>query len=227
MRDTMRSFLILIALVGCGGDGHQAIDAAVDAEVAALDCATYCAKVQSNCIGANAQYADLSSCQATCRSFSVETSSVNDTSGNTLGCRIHYAVDASKAMAATADCAYAGPAGDLITTSSAMSCSGGDVCMSFCILEIKACGSLDIPLSGDPRDADGNPLFQYRNIADCMNSCGLLDKTHGYTTTAAGDSLACRLLHATIAASSASSAATDCSSTAEAAREHCAGVATP
>lgn len=224
----MRNFLIAITLVGCGGDKKPAIDAGPDSVPVALDCPTYCAKIQANCTGTNAQYTgDPMSCAATCMSFPVGTSSVSDTSSNTLGCRIHYAVGASNATAAMADCAYAGPAGDLITASSPAFCSGGDLCTSFCTLEIKACGSLDAPLNGNPTDADGNPLFQYRNTADCMNSCTSFDKTHAYTTTSTGDSLACRLLHATIAASSASNAALDCSSTAAAPREHCAGPATP
>jgi len=225
----MRSRFILISLVACGGNGHQTIDAAVqiDAMVADLDCNSYCARIQANCIGMNAQYIDLASCKATCLSFTVGSSSVNDTSGNTLGCRIFYAVGASNATAAATDCAYAGPAGDVITPSSLAFCSGDDICTSFCTLEIKACGSLDAPLTGDPTDADGNPLFQYRNIVDCMRSCPSFDRNHAYSTSAAGDSLACRLLHATIAASSAPNAATDCSSTAAAPREHCAGPATP
>jgi hypothetical protein len=225
MRNTMRSFLMLITLAGCGGHDHQPIDAAPDSPPA-LDCTTYCGEIQANCTGANAQYPDMA-CLTTCASFAVGTSKVTDTSGNTLGCRIHYAVDASNATAAAADCAYAGPAGDLITASSSTSCSRGDVCTSFCTLEIKACGSLDAPLNGNPTDADGNPLFQYRNMVDCMQSCASFGKAHAYTTAAAGDSMACRLLHATIAASSASSAAMDCSSTAAAPREHCAGPAMP
>lgn len=219
----MRSLLVMISLVGCGGGGNPAIDAAP----VALDCPTYCAEVQANCTGANAQYPDMAHCMATCASFTVGTSTVTDTSGNTLGCRIHYAGAPSMTAPAT-DCVHAGPAGDLITATPPAFCSGGDVCASFCILEIKACGTLDAPLPGNPRQPDGNPIFQYRNMDDCMASCAAFDKTHEYGTTAVGDSLACRLFYATSAAISVTpDAIMYCPYTAPAPTGACAGTATP
>jgi hypothetical protein len=56
----------------------------------------------------------MAHCTATCASFTVGTSQVTDTSGNTLGCRIYYARAPSMMEAAT-HCAHAGPGGDLIT----------------------------------------------------------------------------------------------------------------
>src|SRR5215510_60409 len=188
----MRSFLIVIALVGCGGD-----DAPPDSPPA-LDCTTYCSRIQTNCTSANAQYPNMDQCMATCASFAVGTSKVTDTAGNTLGCRINSAVAAST-MAGT-QCPHAGPAGDLITAAVPAACSGGDICMSFCTLEIMACGSLEAPLPGNPRDNTNNPLFQYQNMDDCMRLCPAWDKTHNYSTTSTGNSLACRLNAATSAA---------------------------
>jgi len=211
----MRSFLTMIALADCGG-GNPTIDAAV----VPLDCPTYCAEIQANCTGANAQYPDLNAdpsmahCMATCASFTKGTSTVTDMSGNTLGCRIYHAGAPSK-MAPGTHCIHAGPAGDLLMATPPAFCSGGDVCTSFCTLEIKACGSLDVPLPGDPRDSTNNHLFQYRNMADCMSSCASFDKAHPYNITAAGDSLACRLFHATSAAISVTpDGAMNCSATA-------------
>lgn len=106
-------------------------------------------------------------------------------------------------------------------------CSGGDVCTSFCMLQLKACGSLEVPLPGDPRDGNGNPLFQYRNMERCMSNCAMLDKTHAYSTTAAGDSLACRLLHATKAAIDLASAMTECVYTGLPPTGPCAGTPMP
>src|SRR4051812_7234786 len=110
----MRPFLILIALVGCGGDSTPAVDAAVPIDAGALDCPAYCTEIQANCIGANAQYPDMAHCMATCASFTVGTSTVTDMSGNTLGCRIYHGGAPSKTAAAT-HCVHAGPGGDLIT----------------------------------------------------------------------------------------------------------------
>ena len=216
---TMRPFLVLVALVGCGGN-----DPTPDAPP--LDCSTYCTEIQANCTGANAQYPDLAHCMATCTSFPMG-SMVTNTPGNTLGCRIYHAGGPSKMLPAT-HCVHAGPGGDLITATPQAFCSGGNVCESFCTLEIKACGSLDAPLPGHPRDNTNNELFQYQNMDDCMSSCAGFDKIHAYSTTAAGNSLACRLYYATDAAISVTPNGTMyCSATAALPTGPCAGAATP
>jgi hypothetical protein len=219
----MRTVLIMIALAGCDGDKKLAVDAVLDSP----DCPTYCAEIQANCIDANAQYPDMAHCMAACASFTVGTSKVTDMSGNTLGCRIYHG--GAPAMTAPAThCVHAGPGGDLITATPPTFCSGGDFCASFCALEIKACGSLDAPLTGNPRDATGNPLFQYRNLANCMTSCAAFDKTHDYGMTATGNSLACRLYNAISAAIAVTpDAATYCPYTAAAPTGPCAGAAMP
>lgn len=216
------SFLILAVLLGCGDD-----QPAPDAIPVTLDCPSYCREIQANCTGANAQYPDMAHCMAACASFPVATSAITDMSGNTLGCRIYHAGSPSTTAPET-HCAHAGPGGDLITANPPGVCSGGDVCTSFCALEIKACGSLDAPLPGNPRDPTGNPLFQYRNMANCMTNCAAFDKTHPYSIAAAGDSLACRLLHATSAAIAVSpNGETECPYTAVAPTGPCAGTPTP
>ena len=222
----MRIFLMMVTLVGCGSGKQPAVDAAVDAPVT-LDCQTYCTEIQANCTDANAQYPDMPHCLATCASFTVGPSKVTDTSGNTLGCRIYHA-GALSMTAPETHCVHAGPGGDLITAASPAFCSGGDICASFCALEIKACGSLDTPLPENPKDDTNNPLFQYRNMANCMASCATFDKAHAYSTAAAGNSLACRLYHATSAAIAViPNGAMDCSATADFPTGPCAGVATP
>lgn len=216
----MRTFLLAIAVTGCGG-GKTTIDAAP------LDCSTYCTEIQANCTAANAQYLDTAHCMATCASFTVGASTTTDTAGDTLGCRIYHA-GAPSVMAAATNCPHAGPAGDLITASPPAFCSGGDVCTSFCALEIQACGSLDVPLPGNPTDATNNPLWQYRNMGDCMQSCANYDKTHAYSTSAMGNSLACRLLQATSAAISVTpNGKMYCAYTADFARGPCVGTPSP
>jgi hypothetical protein len=224
----MRTFLlIVVTLAGCGGSNPPSIDAAIDGPVdmmpLELNCTAYCSEIQQTCADANAQYANMDQCSHTCPSFVVGTSTVNDTAGNTLGCRIHDAVAASTMP--SINCPHAGPAGDLITASPTGHCSGGDVCMSFCTLEIMACGSLDMPLPGNPRDATNNPLFQFKNLANCMSQCPAWNKTRNYSPMAMGDSLACRLSAAVTAAVSLDSAKAFCASTADFPTGQCAGAA--
>lgn len=231
MNGPLRALLFWSVLAGCGGGGKTPVDASTDAEpdaaFVALDCPSYCSEVQANCTGTNAQYPDMAHCTATCASFAVGTSQVTDTSGNTLGCRIYHGGAPAK-MAPATHCAHAGPAGDQITATPPAVCSGGNVCESFCALEIKACGSLNAPLPGNPRDMTGNPLFQYQNMASCMTACATYDKTHVYSTTSAGDSLACRLLHATSAAIAVTpNGEMECQYTGTSAKGPCAGPPTP
>lgn len=223
----MRTFLILATLTGCGGDKKPAIDAMPDMAPVALDCPTYCAEIQTNCTGDNAQYLDMAHCMATCASFTVGASTVDDMSGDTLGCRIYHGGAPSRMSPAT-HCPHAGPAGDLLTATPPAFCSGGNVCESFCTLEIKACGSLDAPLPGNPTDETNNPLFQYQNMDDCMRLCASYDKTHAYSTAAMGNSLACRLLQATSAAIAVTpNGMMYCRYTADFARGPCVGTPSP
>lgn len=230
----VREFAFLLAVASCGNDGHANIDAAppvdaaVDAVPATLDCTSYCGAIQANCTGANAQYKDTAHCLAACTSFATETSTVNDTSGNTLGCRIHYAFDASNPAVAEADCAHAGPAGDLLTAAVPAFCSGGNVCASFCALEVQACGSVQAPLPGNPIDALQNPLFQYQTVTGCISACAAFDKTHAYGPLAIGDSLACRLAQTIDAAITVNpNAVMDCADTGGPPNGLCAGTASP
>jgi hypothetical protein len=226
----MHKLCMLFFVASCsGGDkptGQSTADAAIDAPLAlALDCTSYCMAVQKSCTGANAQYADTAHCMATCASFSVGTSA--DTTGNTLGCRLHAAAAAAQKNAVVTNCPAAGPAGDSLTATTPGLCSGGDPCVTFCALEVQACGALKAPLSGDPTDDNGNPLFQYQNVADCMRFCPSFDKTHVYSITSMGDSLACRLLQATNAAVSLEDATMSCQATAANPHDACSGPATP
>lgn len=219
--------MVSMLCFACGGDRPAVIDAPPDGAPLAVDCPTYCAEIQASCTGANAQYVDGEHCMAACLAFTVGTSTADDMAGNTLGCRIYHA--GLPAMAEPgAHCAHAGPAGKALTAMSQEGCSGGDVCESFCAIQIKACGSLEAPLPGSPRDATNNPLYRYRSMTSCVTACAAFDKTHPYSTTAAGDSLACRLVHATNAAIAVMpNAVEECQYTGMPARGPCAGTPTP
>jgi hypothetical protein len=236
----MRTFLLIVAaLAGCGGGNKASSDAAIDAPAdapidmmpLALDCPTYCTQIEQHCTNANLQYpamepsSTVDPCIRACAAFEPPTGKTTDTTGNTLGCRINHA--AAAATMPAVECPRAGPAGDAISPTPGF-CSGGDACKSFCALEIMACGSLDMPLPGNPRDISNNVLYQYQNLADCMDQClTSFDKQHSYSTTALGDSLACRLGAAVTAAISLDQAKVFCAYTGPTPIEHCTGTASP
>ncbi len=85
------------------------------AEVAALSCEAFCPADLETCTGSNQQYADEATCLADCAAWPLGT--VNDTTGNTLGCRIwHRALAATSAASAVTHCPHSGPAGGGICT---------------------------------------------------------------------------------------------------------------
>lgn len=226
----MRTFLILVTLAACGSDNKVPSDAAIDTPVdtppPALDCTTYCNEIQTTCTVPNAQYGSADQCTKTCASFVVGTSKTTDTTGNTLGCRINHAFAA--AMMPGNHCPQAGPAGDVIMAAATTGfCSGGNVCASFCTLELMACGSMEAPLQGNPTDRFGAPLYQFKNLADCMRLCPSWDEMHVYSTMAKGDSLACRLSAAVTASGKLDDAKLSCPDTADAPTGQCAGAASP
>jgi hypothetical protein len=197
----MRTLFITLALVGfgCGSSNSKTPDAApqIDAPAAVKqDCPTYCAEIQANCTGANAQYPSETQCEATCKSFALGTANDKGPNQNTLGCRIYHAGTPSMTAPGT-HCAHAGPAGDVVTAAvGAGTC--GDACTSFCKLEIATCGSSDAPIAGITPVA---PAVPYQNVADCMTKCAGFATTTPYSTAAtSGNTLACRLFHLTNAA---------------------------
>lgn len=199
-----RNLLLLLALTACGGNDNKtpdgpppddaATDAAIDSSAATPDLVKYCTDVIAHCTGANAQYPTnanaMDQCLGTATSFMVGKTS--DISGNTLGCRAYYAGALAMTDPVT-HCIHSGPAGDQVDQPGTC----GDACTSFCTLEIKVCGSTDAQLA--------NITPQYQNLSACMSACNNFNKTNKYvlnTTQVApsGNSLACRLYHATNAA---------------------------
>lgn len=218
-----------MVIAGCGDDGHSSsmMDAAmpvdaIDATVIAVDCPTYCDHMQSNCTGDNQQYADRDHCLAACKTFNA-SGQVVDTTGNTLGCRLHFAIEAR--TSAVDSCVSASVTGGPVMSPGP--CSGGDVCKAFCALDIMACGSTDMPLPGNPRDSTNNPLYQY-TPSGCVTVCHKYDLTHAYSLTAKGDSLACRIYEAIDAAVAVTpNAVNACPETGDTPAARCAGAASP
>jgi hypothetical protein len=139
--------------------------------------------MKDSCFGTNIQYNDMASCLGTCGAFPVGNAGAMD--GNSLHCRIYHAGAAAKD--ATTHCTHAGPGG-------ADFC--GSNCESFCSIATKICPT------------------QHPDNAACMTECmGLNDTVKYDATVAAGNTLACRIYHLTVAATSAADATTHCAHT--------------
>jgi hypothetical protein len=195
--------LLTLLFTACSDDSEKVVEQP-------LDCTTYCSQIMTNCTGDNAQYPDELHCTSTCEAFA--RGAASDTTGNTLGCRLYHA-GAPAMMDPAMHCVHAGPGGD--QPSAAGTC--GDACTSFCTIEIAACGTKDA----------GDANAQYANMTACMQSCNGFPKTNAYRTTAKGDSLACRLYHATNAVEGGSNATMHCPHTAATPTGPCSGAASP
>jgi hypothetical protein len=117
------------------------------------------------------QYKSDTSCLNSCAAFLLGSS--KDTSGNTLGCRAHYATLAATEPAT--NCAAAGPAGG-------GRC--GSNCDAYCALMARTCATV---FEDD---------LQCRT--DCLAMVGVDELA--YRFGASGDNLQCRIYHATFAA---------------------------
>lgn len=137
-----------------------------------LSCSAYCALVLNNCNSdTTLQYKSDVSCMNSCAAFRLGTP--RDSSGNTLGCRAHYAALASADP--TSNCAAAGPGG-------VGTC--GTNCDAYCSLMATVCSSV------------------YEDETICRSACllmtGVAERT--YQAGGSGDNLQCRIYHATFAA---------------------------
>ena len=143
-------------------------------------CVNYCETIAMNCNGANAQYAAAESCLGVCATFAPGMD--GDVAGNSLACRLyHLTVAATDAATPTV---HAGPAG-------AGAC--GTNCESFCSIATEICPA------------------EHPDIDTCLATCMAFMDTEKYDASdAAGDTLACRLYHLTVAATDAASATTHC-----------------
>lgn len=134
-----------------------------------VTCADYCTAITANCTAANAQYSAMDTCMGSCKAFDVGTAA--DMAGNTLGCRLYHA-GAAKADPAT-HCTHAGPGGAGVC--------GAD-CDGFCAIAADACPGT------------------FADDAACQAACAMYDATESYDASdVAGDTLACRLYHLTVA----------------------------
>jgi len=93
-----------------------------------LSCESYCVAVQAGCTGEFAQYQTREVCLSTCALLPLGTAA--DTSGNTVGCRLHNVQLATDTGERGDHCPIAGPAGGA---------SCGDRCQNFCSVFVPSC----------------------------------------------------------------------------------------
>ncbi len=135
-------------------------------------CDDYCTAILANCSGVEAQYGSMATCLASCAAF--PQGAIGDMSGDTLECRDYHA--AAAAADATTHCVHAGPGGAGVC---------GANCAGYCDIVIDACTA-------------GNMV--YNNLGECTTACGGFTDTEKYDAgDMTGDTLACRLYHATAA----------------------------
>lgn len=146
-------------------------------------CAMYCAAMMSSCLDAHAQYTSLDSCLGACNGL--PPGAPGETSGNSLACRAYHAGMAS--ISPEVHCVHAGPGG-------AGAC--GQNCDGFCAIATATCPA------------------EHPSVDGCLSDCaGFMDTEPYNTEDAAGDTLACRLYHLTIAATSPGDAEVHCGHT--------------
>jgi hypothetical protein len=157
------------AVVACNGVlGIQSATTG-DTVPVGLTCDYYCQTINNNCpTTTNTEYqqsADL--CTSMCNNLELDLGTLNDTSGNTLGCRIHYAQLAGTSNA-DANCRFAGPLGGGVCG------QPSDACNNFCSLGVPFCSQQGAP--------------DYVNVGDCLDACNPDAGYAGYVFTTDGGS---------------------------------------
>jgi hypothetical protein len=142
-------------------------------------CEQYCELIGEHCVGEALQYRDDAQCLRICRALPV--GEIDDDRVNTASCRRRYA-GKTRYLAGpelATGCAYAGPGGD-------GRC--GSNCEGFCAIAMAACS------------AEVSDPYFYESLDACLEDCeGLPMTRYEYGAVSAGNSLECRLFHASSA----------------------------
>jgi hypothetical protein len=182
-------------------------DASVDAPADALSldvssfdapatpCGAYCTAVMTYCTGTNAQYPSFDSCLGACAPLPLGNAS--DTSGDTLGCRGHYAVLAQSSPATA--CANAGATGGGdVSGDGGTGGACGDACEAFCTITQAVCTGTN---------------KQFADIPTCLSNCAAFTPTQsppfstGDTTT---NDFGCHMNQVLFASAGGATLSTDC-----------------
>lgn len=190
---------VLAALIGCNavldldpahldpGIGASGVSGAAASGVGGGDggagpepvsiCERYCRAITDGCTDESTQYTDYDACLATCPYF--PEGEPGDTSGNTLNCRLGYALKA--ASEPISYCTWAGPGGDGMC---------GSNCEGFCTLMGAVCTA----------DTTRAATDYFATNEDCLSTCAGIPAEGPYSatsksTTGGADIYECRLYH--------------------------------
>lgn len=157
----------------------------VDDPMATPDCKKFCRLEMAECAD-YPMYENEAQCVAVCEAL--DAGKVGDQKENSVGCRMYHSYNSM--LDPKTHCAHTGPGGD-------GHCVDGDDhnagnCQSYCKLLETACKA----------DFDGSFADQDECQAACVKIDGA-DADSGYSTTAKGNNLQCRLLHVSRALSNA------------------------
>ncbi len=139
------SAVAVVATLATGCNGILGIDDRTLAEdTTGLSCQNYCNGIQAACTASFKEYETPEACLATCEELQLGTA--EDTTGNTVGCRMR-SVQLAKDTGELGDyCPIAGPVGG-------GSC--GTRCDNFCALFVPTCGAFS----------------DYKDTASCLAFC--------------------------------------------------------
>jgi hypothetical protein len=158
---------------GTGGTGGAVADGGVDATPDAEQdpCEAYCNAVMETCTGARQVYSSLDACRGVCAAL--PRGAEGDEGVNTVWCRLESAGLAASTGEPDAYCASAGPGG-------AEGC--GTNCDGYCAVMLATCAS------------------EFGSITACRAACEATPDLGGYDVSyKSGDSIQCRLYHASAA----------------------------
>jgi len=137
-------------------------------------CQTYCDTLSANCNGNVEQFVSTETCLDYCAKL--DPGKPNDTAGDTVNCRLHYATSAKTAGEKADNCSAAGPGGN-------GTC--GTNCDALCHVALQTCG--DQPTG-------------FKSETECTSECTKLpDKGEYDDSIQDGFTIQCRLYHVSAA----------------------------
>jgi len=172
------SLTVLPLMFACGdvtdNNNTGTIDAAPIDAAPATACEMYCTNAMTNCTGANTLYPGMSECMTACAAMPEGTTA--DQSGDTAYCRAYHAGVPASGMP-DLHCPHAS------TSSNSDIC--GTLCEAYCDQVMSHCMGT-------------NKL--YDNRAACDAACTGANFTEGAFNDVAGDTIQCRIYHASFPA---------------------------
>jgi hypothetical protein len=167
----------------CSHGEFKPVDKCLDDKMATPDCKKFCHLEVTECANFP-MYESEAQCQAVCEAL--PSGHVGDTTENTVGCRMYHSYNSM--LDPKSHCAHTSPDGD-------GHCGDRDTgnCESYCLLLAAAC------------EADFDSKFS--DQAACQADCSQLEGAGfeaGYSISATGDNLQCRLLNVSRALSNSS-----------------------